>query len=127
MSSAKTLKLGLHKWESDDYVLREEFNDNFASIDKHAEEVTSQLAQTMNYLSDFGINVKTNVAIGDGVTDDLAVFEFCVNSLPTNGGTIYVPDGTYLNSNSWMIKKDNVTVICSDKRKADFFTGRECS
>lgn len=33
MSTNKTEKLNLHSWVEDDYVLREEFNENFAALD----------------------------------------------------------------------------------------------
>jgi hypothetical protein len=34
--------------------------------------------------------------VGDGAADDTAAFQNAINSLPANGGTVYIPTGTYL-------------------------------
>jgi hypothetical protein len=49
--------------------------------------VEAKLAQTVS-VKDFG-------AVGDGVTDDTAAIQAAIASLGTNGGTVYLPDGTY--------------------------------
>jgi polygalacturonase len=41
-------------------------------------------------------NVKNYGAYGDGVHDDTAAIQAAINSLPTTGGTVVVPAGTYL-------------------------------
>jgi hypothetical protein len=41
------------------------------------------------------INVRNAGARGDGVHDDTAAFQAAINSLPSSGGTITVPAGTY--------------------------------
>jgi polygalacturonase len=41
-------------------------------------------------------NVKDYGALGNGVHDDTAAFQAAINSLPSSGGTIYVPTGTYM-------------------------------
>lgn len=41
------------------------------------------------------VNVRNAGARGDGVHDDTAAFQAAINSLPTSGGTITVPAGTY--------------------------------
>src|SRR5690554_7411000 len=53
MSSEKTPNLQLHRWQPSDYVLRTEFNDNFAKIDDHAKQVTEQLAETSQKLGEY--------------------------------------------------------------------------
>lgn len=35
-------------------------------------------------------------AVGDGIHDDTQAFQDAINALPEDGGTVYVPDGTYL-------------------------------
>ena len=42
------------------------------------------------------INVRDKGAVGDGIHDDTAAFQAAVNALPSTGGTVYVPAGTYL-------------------------------
>jgi polygalacturonase len=41
-------------------------------------------------------NVKNYGAVGNGIHDDTAAFQSAIKSLPSAGGTIYVPAGTYL-------------------------------
>ncbi|WP_166208068.1 right-handed parallel beta-helix repeat-containing protein [Cognatiluteimonas telluris] len=41
-------------------------------------------------------SVKSYGAVGDGRHDDTAAFQAAINSLPSSGGTITVPAGTYL-------------------------------
>lgn len=42
------------------------------------------------------LNVRNYGAFGDGVHDDTAAIQKAINSLPSTGGTVYVPRGTYL-------------------------------
>jgi hypothetical protein len=41
-------------------------------------------------------NAKNYGAIGDGRHDDTAAIQAAINSLPSTGGTVYIPAGTYL-------------------------------
>jgi len=41
-------------------------------------------------------NVKNYGAIGDGVHDDTAAIQAAINSLPTTGGIVQIPAGTYM-------------------------------
>jgi parallel beta-helix repeat protein len=43
-----------------------------------------------------GTSVKTYGAKGDGVTDDTAAIQACINAVAGTGGTVVVPDGTYM-------------------------------
>lgn len=61
-------------------------------------------------------NVKDFGATGDGVTDDTAAIQAAHDSLPSTGGTIYFPNGTYLLAVSTVyvdITKSNVTLLGS--------------
>lgn len=42
------------------------------------------------------INVRNRGAIGNGVHDDTAAFQNAIDALPSGGGTVFVPVGTYL-------------------------------
>jgi polygalacturonase len=42
------------------------------------------------------INVQNMGAIGNGVTDDTAAFQAAFKALPASGGTVEVPNGTYM-------------------------------
>ncbi|NUS38866.1 MAG: twin-arginine translocation signal domain-containing protein [Lysobacter sp.] len=42
------------------------------------------------------ISVKDTGAVGNGVHDDTSAIQAAVNKLPSTGGTVYIPDGTYL-------------------------------
>ena len=42
------------------------------------------------------INVKTKGALGNGQHDDTAAFQAAINALPSSGGTVTVPAGTYM-------------------------------
>ena len=42
------------------------------------------------------LNVNNYGAFGDGVHDDTAAIQKAINSLPSTGGTVFVPAGTYL-------------------------------
>src|SRR5690554_668227 len=105
MSSEKTPNLQLHKWQASDYVLRTEFNDNFAKIDDHAKQVTEQLA-------DIAINVKSFGAKGDGVTDDTQAFLDAISQITTRGQFI-IPSGTFLiNTDTVLSLPSDCTVLC---------------
>lgn len=42
------------------------------------------------------VNVRDKGALGDGVHDDTAAFQAAVTALPSTGGTVVVPPGTYM-------------------------------
>ncbi|HUA78869.1 MAG TPA: right-handed parallel beta-helix repeat-containing protein [Dyella sp.] len=42
------------------------------------------------------LNVRNFGAMGNGVSDDTAAFQAAINALPSTGGTIVVPNGTYM-------------------------------
>lgn len=42
------------------------------------------------------VNVRDKGAVGDGVHDDTAAFQAAVSALPSTGGTVVVPPGTYM-------------------------------
>ena len=46
------------------------------------------------------VNVLDFGAVGDGTTNDTAAIQAAINSLPTNGGAVYLPAGNYLISST---------------------------
>ncbi len=50
---------------------------------------TRTRGSTVRSVRDYG-------ALGDGAHDDTAAFQAAINSLPTDGGTVHVPAGSYL-------------------------------
>jgi hypothetical protein len=46
--------------------------------------------------SKFAVNVKAHGALGDGATDDTAAIQAVIDRVGGTGGTVFVPDGTYL-------------------------------
>lgn len=59
---------------------------------KHSEGFTppSRLHGKMRH------NVRSFGAVGDGIHDDTNAFQAAIDSLPEDGGTVFVPPGTYL-------------------------------
>jgi hypothetical protein len=57
-----------------------------AATGYHAPAPTSQLT----------VNVRDKGAVGNGVNDDTASIQAAINQVSGTGGTVYVPDGTYL-------------------------------
>lgn len=53
------------------------------------------------------VSVKDFGAVGNGVADDTAAIQAAIDSLPTNGGAVYMPPGTYLLQSSivWPTQK----------------------
>lgn len=57
-------------------------------------------------------DVKEYGAVGDGLTDDTAAFKACLSAIPETGGTVFIPNGNYLISESLVIgngDKDNAS------------------
>lgn len=51
------------------------------------------------------IDVRDYGAVGDGVTDDTAAIQAAVDALPTNGGEVYIPAGTYKTTSPITLKR----------------------
>lgn len=105
-------------------VARGEYSTLDGRLTAEQNKVNAQLAQTENYLAEFGVNVKKFGAVGDGIANDLPAFQAAINYLPVTGGILIVPGGkgevykfefetgsTILNPTRVLITKDNVRVI----------------
>lgn len=73
MSNEKTDHLKLNKWNPDDYVQVEEFNENFQKIDDDSNKVSTQLADTANEIE----VLETSKMSKD--TNDISVFQINKN------------------------------------------------
>lgn len=75
----------------------------------------SALAKSTGIVSSAGkgwdINVKDHGALGDGSTDDTKAISDAFTALPSNGGSIYFPSGTYIVSGPVTINFNNVHVL----------------
>lgn len=61
-------------------------------------------------------NVKNYGAYGDGVHDDTAAIQAAINSLPTTGGTVFVPAGTYLVDTTKRINLRSLMLLSLDPK-----------
>lgn len=104
MATYQTPKLNLHTWAPTDYVMREEFNDNFSLIDHAFQEADKKTAGTLN--------VKELGSVGDGVADDWQALQTAIND-PFNN-TVVIPDGTYAVSKTISIPA-NKTIVFGNK------------
>jgi len=60
------------------------------------------------------VNVKNTGATGNGVTDDTAAIQKAINQVAGTGGTVYVPDGTYMiNAVTSLLLQSNMTLSLS--------------
>lgn len=70
----------------------------------------NDLTSTVQTLLNSTINAKTYGAVGDGSTDDTTALQAAINAVPSSGGTVTIPAGTYVVSSTLVIDKD-ATVI----------------
>lgn len=57
------------------------------------------------------VSVKDFGAVGDGVANDKAAIEAAAASLPSGGGVLYIPAGTYYSPTGFLFSRSNITVI----------------
>jgi hypothetical protein len=70
----------------------------------------NDLAQAVNELK-AAINVRDYGATGNGSTNDTAAIQAAIDAVPSNGGVVYLPVGTYRTSAPLLIQKDNVSLV----------------
>lgn len=57
------------------------------------------------------VNVKDFGAVGDYTTDDTAAIQSAINSLPANGGTVYLPQGKYRTTSTITLDQNGISLI----------------
>lgn len=62
------------------------------------------------------INVKTFGAKGDGVADDTAAVQKAINSIPSSGGKVFIPAGTYMIEALQSIRLQSNVTLLMEKR-----------
>jgi len=56
------------------------------------------------------INVKDYGAVGNGTTDDAAAITLAIAAIPSTGGTLYFPPGSYVVASTIVVNKNNLTI-----------------
>lgn len=74
-----------------------------------ATDLTSSVQTTLSTANTV-VNAKAYGAVGDGATDDTSSIQSAINSLPSSGGTVRLPAGTYVISQPITIDKDAVSL-----------------
>lgn len=78
-------------------------------------DVSTILAWTAQWLSPVGtvVNVRDFGAKGDGVSDDAYAIQQALDALPSEGGTVWFPPGTYrlARDNPIIIPRDNIRIL----------------
>ncbi len=67
-------------------------------------------------------NVKDYGAVGDGIVDDGPAIQSALNAIPSEGGSVYLPSGTYKVTAPINIRKANISFIGEDKNKTTIVT-----
>jgi hypothetical protein len=67
---------------------------DITKLKNYQELVSTPITEVSSSLADIAINVKSEGAKGDGVTDDTTAIQAIIDSM-TTGGTIFFPKGTY--------------------------------
>lgn len=70
----------------------------------------SDLASSVQNSLDPVLNVKNFGAVGDGSNDDTSSIQAALDALPSSGGTVLLPSGTYKVTSTITIDKDNTTL-----------------
>jgi hypothetical protein len=117
MSSAQTPNLGLHRWAGEDYVKRDEFNDNFTIIDdtlgKAGREEVTKLQRQVAYL-ELQQNASDRINAPNTFADDLNGNSFGITFDEASSTNIVQRDGGLL-----MLKGTQTTETVTDATVVD--------
>jgi len=92
-----------YRWDGSSWVKRADFYTSSIDPEDTTEAVTGKAVGL--YVND----VRSFGAVGDGVANDDAAFRSAEDSLPAEGGVIYIPKGVYVVSHR--VRKPNVTIV----------------
>lgn len=57
------------------------------------------------------VNIRVFGAKGDSISDDSAAINAAINSIPSSGGTVYIPNGYYRLSSSIFLRKSYISIV----------------
>ena len=93
------------------------YQDNYATGHETADTYGSTGTAPTNLVRDNAklqyFNVKEYKAVGDGVTDDGVALTAALDAAAVNGGTVFVPDGTYAYATSPNFARAGVNILAS--------------
>ena len=70
----------------------------------------NRVAQAQTFSTASWISVRAYGATGNGTTDDTAAIQAAYNTVPSSGGTVFFPAGTYLISQAILVPSNTLTV-----------------
>lgn len=89
-----------------------DINNSIIDIDNNLTNKVDELEIDLNTkIKNIRLNVKDYGAVGDGITDDRSAIQSAINDLAENGGTVFIPEGTYKIINDPLQMVSNVNII----------------
>lgn len=114
----ETVQLDVNEYKAEMDAHISDANTKFTEIDTKLNQQDTTIQQGLenieSELDDFKKNQYTNAkdygAKGDGTTDDTAALQSALNAV-SNGGTLFIPDGSYKISASLNVNYPNITIL----------------
>lgn len=90
-------------------------NDNNGTVIRPNSISPESPGRWIRVINDNTLNIKWFGAIGDGATNNVNAFNRAMSVLSSNGGTLFIPIGTYLLSSQISIPNSNITITGEDR------------
>lgn len=85
--------------------------DGVDSLSFYTAPYSGAVQMTVNSALSATVSVDKFGAVGDGLADDTEAFQSAITYAETNGGTIFVPPGTYLTSSELVFNKPGIRMV----------------